>query len=117
MLYSCVCSRISFMASSARYVGIKNCKRYRVLLLRHKIDMGKKQDAVSSILNKPRKQFECCLKFLLLVNRKLLRDGRGEPVLSRGPALLNRLQAFGRERDQSLPPVDGVRSTNDQTGL
>src|ERR1035437_2928389 len=88
-----------------RGVGVKNSKRHRVLLLGYKVDMGKKQDAVGSIVNKPRKQFECRLKLLLLVNRKLLRDGRCEPVLSRGPALLKPLQAFGGERHQSLPPV------------
>src|ERR1035438_2042873 len=76
--------------------------------------MGKKRDAVGSILNKPRKEFECRLKLLLLVSRKLLRDGRGEPVLSRGPALLKPLQAFGRERHQSFPSVAWVRSTTHQ---
>src|SRR3984885_14170549 len=73
--------------------------------------------AVGSILSQPRKQFECRLKLLLLVNGKLLGDGRGEPVLSRGPALLNPLQALGRERHQSLPPVARVRCTTDQAGL
>ena len=58
--------------------------------------MGKKQDAVESIVNKPRKEFECRLKLLLLASRKLPRDGRGEPVLSGGPAILKQLQAFGR---------------------
>ena len=76
--------------------------------------MGKKRDAVGSILNKPRKEFECRVKLLLLVSRELLRDGRGEPVLSRGPALLKPLQAFGGERHQSLPPVARVGRTTDQ---
>src|ERR1035438_6138558 len=73
-----------------------------------------KQDAVGSILNKPSKQCECRLKLLLLLNRELLRDPRGEPVLSRGPALLKPLQAFGRERHQSLPSVAWVGSTTHQ---
>jgi hypothetical protein len=41
-----------------RGVGVKNSKRHRVLLLGYKVDMGKKRDAVGSILSKPRKQFE-----------------------------------------------------------
>ena len=64
---------------------------------------------MGSIPGKPLEQFERRLKLLLLVSRKLPRDGRGEPVLSRGPALLNPLQAFGRERHQNLPPVARVR--------
>src|ERR1039458_6696913 len=59
--------------------------------------MGKKQDTPGSILNKPRKQCECRLKLLLLLNRELLRDPRGEPVLSRGAALLKQLQALDRK--------------------
>ena len=60
------------------HVGIKNSKRHRFLLFGYKVDMGKKQDAVGSILNKPLKQFECCLKFFLLVSRnELVQPGSG----------------------------------------
>src|ERR1035438_7043114 len=69
------------------------------------------------ILNKPRKQFECRLKLLPLVSGKFLRNRCGEPVLSCGPALLKQLQAFGRERHQSLPPVARVRCTTDHAGF
>ena len=99
-----------------RGVGIKNSEA-GIGLLRYKVAMGKKQDAVGSIFNKSRKQLECCLKLLLLLSRQLLRDGRGEPVLSRSPALLKHLQAFRRERHQGLTSVHGVRSTADQSGL
>src|ERR1035438_1627329 len=68
--------------------GVKSSKRHRVLLLEYEVGeyevgMRKTQDTVGSILNQPRKQFECSLKLLLLLSRKLLRDGHGEPVLSR----------------------------------
>src|ERR1035438_2619704 len=100
-----------------RGVGVKNSKRHRVFLLGYKVEMCKRREAVGSILSKPRKQFERRLKLLPLVSRKLLRDGRGEPVLSRGSALLNPLQAFGRERQQSFPPVARVRRPTDQARL
>jgi len=97
-----------------RAAGIKSGKRHRVLLLEYKVDVGKKQGRAGLILNKPGQQFDRCLKLLLLVSRKLLRDGRCEPVLPRGPALMKPLQAFGRERHQSLPSVAWVRSTTHQ---
>ena len=49
--------------------------------LEYQFGMGVMQNAAGSLLNQPRKQFERFLKLLLLLGRKLLRDGRGEPVL------------------------------------
>lgn len=74
--------------------------------------MGKCRTQRVPILDKPRKEFECRLKLLLLLNRELLRDPRGEPVSSRGPSRLNPLQASGRQRHQSLPSVARVRCTS-----
>src|SRR5580704_2657724 len=82
-----------------------------------KYDTSQSQFIMRSLLYQPRKQFECTLKLLLLLSGKLLRDGGGEPVLSRGPAVLKRLQAFGRERHQSLPSVARVRSATHQAGF
>jgi len=44
--------------------------------------------AGGSILRQPLKQFERNLRFLLFANRKFLRNGGRQPVLSCGPSLL-----------------------------
>ena len=74
-------------------------------------------EAGSSILNQPRKQCERRPKPLLLLCGKLLRNNRSEPVLSRGPAVLEPLQTLGRQRHESLPAVARVRSATDQTSF
>ena len=70
-----------------------------------------------SVLNQSGKQRERPLKLLLLLGRESLRDPRREPVLPRRPALLQRLQAFGRQGHQCLAAVAWIRCSLYEAGL
>jgi hypothetical protein len=70
-----------------------------------------------SLFNHSSQQFERIQKLLLLLRRKPLRNGSGEPIVACGLALLYQVPTFLSERHQSLPPIVQIRRTADEAGL